>query len=499
MSTMNEIFGSRSGLARTPARSNPCCCCGGEAGISEVIVGQTIFVDPVNGSDVTGTRERLDLPFESIGEAIANALSGDEIILLPGNYTLAATVAMAALAQITITGWGGAAVTTVTPPPGGLPAFQMSGANIGQNRWRLAGFSILGGSGFAIDFGDATTDRFADINGLLELEDMVVDAIRLRRLGRVRITNLVVALPSQIIGCSDVTLQVSRLDELSLWYRNAGNNYETALGRIAYRLVGCEIADLLDLQGAPAVYLDKTTTVVGVQAAVETVGGTQDPVLSLHGRFGVAPGNGFVNAQAAGPVANFAFGNTAFALQPTVQAGLDLSDAVFFGDVSIDLQFPLVGLQNPNLLMFGGRDATFHGVVTISTANLSDPYYADFRNSTFTLNDVTVILVEAVEMDLRSAAFPEYSLAVSGGNGGYFRDRALTSGSPFDVASIGITGSDTFVVPFGSIYVLGTLGAFVSADDIAALPISVIASITDVSYVATSATGNAVLGADFQR
>lgn len=49
--------------------------------------GNLIFVDAVNGSDVSGTAGRADLPFASVALAEAAASSGDMIVVRPGDYT----------------------------------------------------------------------------------------------------------------------------------------------------------------------------------------------------------------------------------------------------------------------------------------------------------------------------------------------------------------------------------------------------------------------------
>lgn len=50
-------------------------------------VNNTVFVDQAFGSDSTGLRERLDLPFQTITAAQTAALSGDTIHVFPGTYT----------------------------------------------------------------------------------------------------------------------------------------------------------------------------------------------------------------------------------------------------------------------------------------------------------------------------------------------------------------------------------------------------------------------------
>lgn len=56
-----------------------------DTGITEIILNNSLFVAK-NGSDATGTRARLDLPFLTITAAVAAALAGDTIIIYPGDY-----------------------------------------------------------------------------------------------------------------------------------------------------------------------------------------------------------------------------------------------------------------------------------------------------------------------------------------------------------------------------------------------------------------------------
>lgn len=49
--------------------------------------GNTLFVDNSFGNNTTGTRERFDLPYATVTEALANAVSGDTIIVRAGVYS----------------------------------------------------------------------------------------------------------------------------------------------------------------------------------------------------------------------------------------------------------------------------------------------------------------------------------------------------------------------------------------------------------------------------
>lgn len=58
----------------------------GPTGTTEVPVNQTIFVDPQYGNDITGSREDLMLPFQTITAALNAAIQGDLIQVRNGQY-----------------------------------------------------------------------------------------------------------------------------------------------------------------------------------------------------------------------------------------------------------------------------------------------------------------------------------------------------------------------------------------------------------------------------
>ena len=56
--------------------------------IAQIVkTGSLVWVDAVNGNDSTGVRGRLQLPFLTLGAAKTAAVSGDTIVVLPGNYS----------------------------------------------------------------------------------------------------------------------------------------------------------------------------------------------------------------------------------------------------------------------------------------------------------------------------------------------------------------------------------------------------------------------------
>ncbi|MCC6596922.1 MAG: hypothetical protein IT477_10480 [Rhodanobacteraceae bacterium] len=455
-----------------------------------MFVGQTLFVDPVNGDNATAQRERLDLPYRSILNAVNAMQDGDEIILLPGNHLVPFTVTLPNFASLSIVSWGGREVTRITPPADGTPVFSRTFGPAGANSWLISGFTSTGGDGYTIDIGDPSVDRFVGIDGLLEIKDVTADSIRLRRLGRVRIDNSIIENgTSQVVGCSDVTMQNCRLGTFSLYYRNAGNNYQTALGRRAYRMIGCDVTQLVDLDGTPAFFADSGTTLYQVQATVGTVG-TDDPIIQIAGLLGVSTANGINAEQAAGQPLSVVFANVAFAATPGVLAGLILDGATVFGPITLQFLFPLVAPQPLNSLVFGGRKANILGTLSVSAPAAANLYYCDFRGSVFGDN---LILTDEAEIDLTGAAFRETNLGVTGVNGAYYRKEALTAGSPLPL--VGLAGVEPFVAPFGSNNIAGTITAFGSTDDITAQPIALSPTVTDVSYQVTAAAGNiSILG-----
>src|SRR3989442_13257882 len=52
----------------------------------DVLTGNLVWVDAVNGSDATGQRGRLRKAFQTLTAAKTAALSGDTIMVLPGVY-----------------------------------------------------------------------------------------------------------------------------------------------------------------------------------------------------------------------------------------------------------------------------------------------------------------------------------------------------------------------------------------------------------------------------
>ena len=77
---------------QNPVLCTYCSC------ITPVYVGNSVFVDAVFGNDLTGQRERFDLPFQTLEGASMSAngaQAGDMIFVRPGTYTPTTTVSKA--------------------------------------------------------------------------------------------------------------------------------------------------------------------------------------------------------------------------------------------------------------------------------------------------------------------------------------------------------------------------------------------------------------------
>ena len=59
----------------------------GSAGVATIPVGNTLYVDAVNGNDSTGTTGRFDKPYLTITAALADATAGDVVQVGPGTFT----------------------------------------------------------------------------------------------------------------------------------------------------------------------------------------------------------------------------------------------------------------------------------------------------------------------------------------------------------------------------------------------------------------------------
>lgn len=60
---------------------------GGGGGLTAVPIGNTVFVDAINGDDATGARGQLAKPFLTLTAAVAAATDGDTIYVWPGTYS----------------------------------------------------------------------------------------------------------------------------------------------------------------------------------------------------------------------------------------------------------------------------------------------------------------------------------------------------------------------------------------------------------------------------
>jgi len=99
LSTEGVLYTKASGTGNT-----------GWADESEILTGNTIWVDAVNGDDTTGTTGRQDLPFLTPEAARDAAVSGDSIEVLAGSYTTATSLAKNGVNWF---GYPGAAISMV--------------------------------------------------------------------------------------------------------------------------------------------------------------------------------------------------------------------------------------------------------------------------------------------------------------------------------------------------------------------------------------------------
>lgn len=77
---INSISGGSTGFSFTAGPNSVM------SGTGNVLQGNTLFVDAVNGDDGTGSRGFFNLPYATIQAAIAGASNGDCIVVRPGSY-----------------------------------------------------------------------------------------------------------------------------------------------------------------------------------------------------------------------------------------------------------------------------------------------------------------------------------------------------------------------------------------------------------------------------
>ena len=84
---------------------------GGGGGLTQIDVGNTAFVDGVNGNDGTGAVGRQDLPYATIGAALAAVTSGQAVLVFPGTYAESGLTVNAGVRLVSSAGWP---VTSIT-------------------------------------------------------------------------------------------------------------------------------------------------------------------------------------------------------------------------------------------------------------------------------------------------------------------------------------------------------------------------------------------------
>ena len=80
---------------------------------SSLLVGNSLYVDSVNGNDGTGTSGDESLPYLTIAAAIADAVSGDSILVRPGTYSESG---LTVPSGVSLLGEGGFRITTIGAP-----------------------------------------------------------------------------------------------------------------------------------------------------------------------------------------------------------------------------------------------------------------------------------------------------------------------------------------------------------------------------------------------
>jgi hypothetical protein len=104
------------------------------AAMTGIDVGNVIYVDAISGNDGTGAADRFDLPFLTIGAAIAVASAGDSIQVRPGTY---AESGLTLPTDVTLVSVGGWKVTTVGAHAAVADIIAMA------NQSSIDGFTIL--------------------------------------------------------------------------------------------------------------------------------------------------------------------------------------------------------------------------------------------------------------------------------------------------------------------------------------------------------------------
>jgi parallel beta-helix repeat protein len=103
----------------------------GGGGSSNITLANSVFVAK-NGNDSTGTVGRLDLPFLTIGAALAAASAGQTIMVYPGDYELSSSLNLKNGVNFYFLGKGSVSLATASPN-NNKPLFTDNGTTISCN------------------------------------------------------------------------------------------------------------------------------------------------------------------------------------------------------------------------------------------------------------------------------------------------------------------------------------------------------------------------------
>lgn len=275
-----------------------------------------LWVAP-NGSDATGARGDISLPFATIGGALAAASSGDTILVAPGTYP---AVTVPAALDVSIVGVGdrsrvlvfapaGAALLwapsgverlsleniTFLAPDGASPALQVNGS--GFNRIDATAvevqslsaasaeiantdFSRLSGCGGSWAFGDCNGGQIEDGSGRVAVNNTafparafdivsgVFDTIRIERNARILCSG---AVSADLLESGPLT-SGDELEDGQLSFSGRANNVIVDTNGIGvFELLGARIAGLLATQHGSSAQQQIRATAATIGQVIATV------------------------------------------------------------------------------------------------------------------------------------------------------------------------------------------------------------------------------------
>lgn len=488
------------------ARKKQCCCCAAaEKALREarrpVVVGQHVFVDPINGNDTTGQRNAINRPFRTIPSALLVAQEGDTIALQPGRYLIAATIDLPNLAHLFIEGWGGPQnVTLVKNTPG--PIFRMTNpAQTNQQLWGISGIFFttdddLSGA-TALEIGDAASDRFPDallINNCALFTFGGIDVL-FTRLGQAIVTNSFM-FTLGVIGCSSFQANDCLIISQNLSFADATNsNFAPSGGRNGYFFASCQ-SFFINAEGAPVITHDEgcTTNIYQGNLSPSALLGGINPAISYAG---IAGGNQNENSNGnitAAVTMNLTFANQAwFTGGGSVLNGVNLSGMRNYGRTLLQFNANLPTPLDPTQFLFGGDNASLFGGLQV-TAPVpgvgSARYLCKFRSGSFgTVSPTPAIETNQADIDIRSCK-ADGALSVTGPAGhGIDRDSALVQ-KAFPLVAGANVGFFSIPTPFPS-YVGSDLTPLLTPS-LSGVSAGATATPTSVPYDITAAGGETI-------